>query len=176
MKPFTLIMLPLSIYILVSIIYNNALAWQTTAGMSLSTPVGFQIFSSSSPIFLLLTGQFDMIWAGLQAPNADWSILSVLLTLIVGVFMLILSLGITVGGSAEAATVGVSNSFGINEQGTKLIQTLGLGMLIWGIFSGLLGGWETDFNQVASGVGSAFSLLLQIVFISGIVWQSQTSL
>ncbi len=175
MKPFQLIVLPLSLYMVISVIFNNAIAWQTASGMNLKADVPFQIFSSSSPLLLLLTGQFDVLWSLLQAPSADWSILTVLISIITGIFMLLLSLGITVGGSAEAATVGVSNSFGINEQGTKLIQTLGIGLLIWGIATGALGGWESYFNNIASGIGSLFTLILQFTFLAGVVWQTQSS-
>ncbi len=175
MKPFQLIVTPLAIFIMVSVIYNNAQAWQLSRGTTITQDVSFQILSNSSPLLLIMTGQFDVLWSLLQTPSANWSILTFIIDIVLGAFMLLFSLGVRIAGSATAATVGVSSEFGMNPQGTKLIQTLGIGLIIWAVAAGSLGGWEANFNSVASGLGTAFNLILQFVFIIGCLWQSQTT-
>lgn len=81
-----------------------------------------------------------------------------------GIILFVMSFGI---GFAAGA---FSNSFQFssNEAGTRLAQTLGLGLLIWSPMFSEFGTW---FNVFTLGLSTIVSLLITIVFFFGIYWQ-----
>ena len=142
--------------------------------MGLTCSPGLILISQNSLIFLIVSGQFSVVWSQLIAPTVDWSILGALLSLIVGAILLILSLGITFGFSIQALATGASASFGGgHEQGGKLLQAIGIGMLIWGMTLSTIGGWETYLDGISANISTLFNILLELAFCLGIVWQSQ---
>ncbi len=173
LRPIHLMSFPVGLYVCVSLLFNNMLGWQEACGMSLTCSPSFVLIPQNSLLFLLLSGQFSTVWSGLVAPTIDWSILGAILSFIIGALLLILSLGITI--NVQVISTGVMFGGG-HEQGGKLLQGVGIGMLIWGMTLATIGGWETYLDGVAAGMSIAFNLILQIGFVIGTVWMTQSRL
>lgn len=90
-----------------------------------------------------------------------------LLTLVVGVIMLILGSGIDI-------TIPVPTTqarLGENDEGTKFFRNMGIGLLIWTFAVALEGGW---CDVLPYGFSGALCLFLELMFILGLYWQSNT--
>jgi hypothetical protein len=103
----------------------------------------------------------------------DWSILGAILSLVIGAILMFLSLGMTI--NVQVLSTGASFGGG-HEQGGKLLQGIGIGMLIWGMTLTTIGGWETYLDGIAAGMSTLFNLILQITFVIGTVWLTQSRL
>jgi hypothetical protein len=171
MKPIALIAFPVGLYVVVSLLFNNMLAWQEACGVGLSCSPSLVLISQNSLLFLLVTGQFAVAWSLLIPPTMDWSILGSILSLIVGAILMFLSLGMTI--NVQVLSTGASFGGG-HEQGGKLLQGIGIGMLIWGMTLATIGGWEGYLDGIAAGMSTLFNLLLEICFCIGVVWLTQT--
>ena len=128
------------------------------------------MISQNSLIFLLVSGQFGVVWSLLVPPTMDWSILGAILSLVIGAILMFLSLGMTI--NVQVLSTGVSFGGG-HEQGGKLLQAIGIGMLIWGMTLSTIGGWETYLDGISANISTLFNILLELAFCLGIVWQSQ---
>jgi hypothetical protein len=170
LKPIHLITYPLVLFILMGIVLGSAEAWQNSCGMNLSCNASISIFSSNSPLFLLLTGDLSAFWAMMQTPTFDFSIVTAIISIIVGFFLLLMALGITISAQVQALTVGASGSIGFNEQSTKMAQVLGPGLLIWGLLQLSMPSWGSGFDMYINGLSLIFSLILEIIFITGLWW------
>ena len=98
--------------------------------------------------------------------TSQQSIVSVFSSL-AGVFMLFLSLGI--GGSFTIFGTGVTIS--INEGGTKLVQMLGLGLILWGAVAFFFGGW---FDALGWGVGTTLQTIFITMYIMGLFFEAKS--
>lgn len=173
LRPIHLLAFPVGLYVIVSLIFQNSLNWQQSCGLNLGCSPSLILLSQNSLFFLLMSGQFGVVWSQLVAPTTDWAILGAILSLVIGGILLLLSLGISI--SVQVLSTGASFGGG-NEQGGKLLQGIGLGMLIWGMVMGGIGGWETYLDGVAANMSLAFNTILTITYLIGTVWLTQSRL
>lgn len=119
------------------------------------TPINFL---TSSPFSFLATGDIiGFVTAFFSSPQSVISVLS----LFAGVVLLLMGLGI--GFSAQALASGASIQF--NEQGTRLAQSFGIGLILWGAISTAFGGW---FNAFGFGLGLILNVLLLMLYTVGL--------
>lgn len=103
--------------------------------------------------------------SGLQTPSGLMGIL----TLLSGVLMLILGSGatVTVPVPTTQATIGE------NSEGTKFFRNMGIGLLIWAFAVALEGGW---CDALPYGFAGFLCIALEITFILGLYWQTNTEI
>lgn len=114
-------------------------------------------FLGNSPFGYLLSGNFvGFIYSfynpSLQTPFSFGSIFDVVSSLIsfaVGAILLVLGSGI--GVEAQAATIG--GQISPDDSGTRLFQSMGIGLLIWGAVTFFLAGSTAWFNYIGFGLG-----------------------
>ena len=87
---------------------------------------------------------------------------------VLGILMLVFGLGIGV----SAIGAGIS----INDQGTKLLQLMGIGLILWAFITLFTSTWLTVLDSEFTGIGTFITTVLALMFFIGIYWQSQTSL
>jgi hypothetical protein len=177
-KPIQLIIFPLIVFVILGTIYDSAVTWAAPA--SPANPTGcnatvtctgqLSIISHNSPLYALLSGDLTQFWALMQTPTFNFNMLSAIITAIVGLFLLMMSLGITI----QASIVASGASFGFNEQATKLGQVMGPGLLIWAFVSLALSGWEGSFNQFIVGFATLFNIAMELIYITGLFWMVQS--
>jgi hypothetical protein len=179
-KPISLMCLPTAIYFLCGLIYDNATNWQATCGSNLYCDSGFVAFNGQSVLGLLLdflTGKwqqlFQNLFGAITNPTTLWALFQTYISIGVGTAMIILGIGLGFGIQIVATGFEIT---GANEQGSKLFQCIGLGMLLWGITEAALGGWETVFDTGFKwpGLGIVFNVGMETIVIIGAIWLSQT--
>ena len=128
-------------------------AWQGCVNSCAISP--FTLFGNS-PFAFLLNGDFigflqSLIKGGQSVIQIGgiFSVVGSLITFIVGAILLFLGSGI--GLEATAATVG--GTINENDAGTRTYQSLGLGLILWSLVTGLIfsGAW---FQYIGFGIGS----------------------
>src|SRR5947209_2461150 len=113
----------------------------------------------------LVTGDFVGFVKAFFNPSAQTAIS--VLSLVAGLVLLVIGLGIGFGAQALASGA----TFQVNDQGTKLAQSFGINLVIWGVIFGLFGGWIGT-------LGFGFSLLVSVLFTTTFVygaWQQARS-
>lgn len=171
MKPIHLLTLPLAILIITGLIYGNYLLWISACAGQMPCSTGLTLFSFSPAWAALFSGNLAGFLYGLSLPSNWFGILVQLLSLIIGALMLVLGLGMNLSSSV----LNVSGSIGVNPQGTKFVQNVGAGLLIWSFVTILEGGWVYTLDQAYAGGAILFLLFLEVVFIIGVIWQTQSS-
>lgn len=83
--------------------------------------------------------------------------------MIAGIILLAMGLGLTVGFSILTN----GGTLGINPQGTKLAQVIGLGLVVWSFISSEFSQWILDIPLVGTTV---IFPLLTIIFFLGLYW------
>jgi hypothetical protein len=118
------------------------------------------------------------------------SILSFALTILGGTLLILLALGINIGIGGSILASGASTSVGSNPQGTKLAQTVGLGLLVWFPLYSEFSTWFTrgflpvfnttsgittgiDGNILAGQIGIVSIILTMMMFL-GLYFMSQS--
>lgn len=123
---------------------------------------GFSFFANS-PFTFLLNGNIigfiqSFFAAGAQSPIPFFGSLA---SIAIGAVLLFMGLGLN--GSAEVLGSGVS--LGENDTGTRLMQSLGIGLLLWGFITSPIIGLESFFTYIGFGLGGAIgSGILYIMF------------
>jgi len=136
--------------------------WQGCQSTCTLSPLTFfqgTIFS------FLINGDFIGFVKAFFNPSAQTAIS--VLSLVAGVVLLIIGLG--VGFAAQALATGAS--FQVNDQGTKLAQSFGINLIIWGAIFGFFGGWV---NTLGFGFAVLTSVFLTTIFSYG-AWQQARS-
>jgi hypothetical protein len=167
MRPMTLIAVPVILFMILGLIANNALAWFIACGQNLACNPPLTLISSNSPFFALMNGDFTSFLSTLAAPNMTG--IGTIIAVIAGAILLIFSFV----GTISLTVLGSGFVFGMTDQGSKVAQSVGIGLLVWSFAISLEGGW---IISVAFGLGNLLLLFLQIITIMAIWWQSQTTL
>lgn len=105
------------------------------------------------------------------------------LTILLGLVLFLIGTGINVQGGGSIFGSGTQLGVGTNEQGTKLAQIMGLGLLAWTplysefstwFTSGLLPfGLDGAITAIATG-GGIVTFALTTMFFAGVIWQAQS--
>jgi hypothetical protein len=166
LKPIHLVMFPLVLFMLMGVILDSAMAWQSACGLDLSCGSAISIFPHNSPLFLLITGDMSVFWTSIQNPSFTFSMFAAVASVIIGFFLLLMALGMTF----EAHVVASGGSIAFNEQATKMAQVLGPGLMIWGMVQLSMSGWEAYFDNYVVGLAVLFNLILEVLYIAGLWW------
>ena len=93
---------------------------------------------------------------------------------LIGIILFIMGLGLTISANAQALATGVGGSVGVDDQGARLAQIIGIGLIVWTFFSSLFGAW-LGLNGFISPIGLGLSLIIYIIlsamFFFGTYWQ-----
>lgn len=95
-----------------------------------------------------------------------------ILAFIAGILLLIISLGLTIQGTAFT----VGGGAGSNDFGSKQAAVVGLGFLIFSFFTSEFGTTISGLNSLISGLGDAVNIILTFSFVIGVFWSAQTYL
>jgi hypothetical protein len=124
----------------------------------------FNIFSGS--IFeALFTGDYTGFISNLF--TSSQSAVS-FLSITAGLVLVLIGLGI--GGAFSF--LGSGFSFNVNEAGTRLAQTVGVGLLLWGSVTALFGGWQ---DVLGFGVGLTLNITLITMFVLGLFFEAKST-
>lgn len=88
---------------------------------------------------------------------------------ILGIILLIMSLGLTLSGSFQALASGASASAGVNEQGSRLALVFGAGLILWSFIYSEFGSWMFSFGDL--GFGSMLTIIFPAIFFLGLYWR-----
>lgn len=123
-------------------------------------------FLGASPFAFLLSG--DLLGflsslfggfgqSGLQlgdTGNFFWSIISGIITAAVGAILLFLGSGIGVQADILASGAAITP----NDPGTRIYQSLGIGLLLWAVFTSFVFNFGQLFSYIGFGLGAASGL------------------
>lgn len=90
---------------------------------------------------------------------------------VIGIILFIMSFGIGFGGGASVLGSGPSFQFSSNAQGTKLAQTLGIGLLI---FTPIYSEFSSWIFTLGFGIGTIVSTIIFVMFFFGLYWQLES--
>jgi hypothetical protein len=126
--------------------------------------------------FEILSGGFYMPWVAFESitwvpPSIPWfSIVNYTIPIPFGTWIVQL----IAGGLMIAFSMGIGSQWlNVNDQGTKLIQALGIGILLWTFIGLFFTAWLATLPY---GTGTVILSILELVFLLGIYWQSQTTI
>jgi hypothetical protein len=163
-RPYVFIVFPLVVFFVVGLVYNNMVAWETTCVGIMTCDVPLQILSTNTPLFSLLTGDFTGFFTYLTAPTLTG--LGSLVSFILGAILLIFSFV----SIASAQVLSTGGSFGISDQGAKMVQGIGVGLLVWGTALQFEGAW---ISSLPLGLGTLLFSIFTIIFVIGVWTQTQ---
>lgn len=109
----------------------------------------------------------SQVWCIISEPNYSANSLSNtfgFLAFLLGIILLIMSLGIYISGSVFASGF----SFGLNAQGTKIAQVLGIGLTLWAFVSSE---WSVWLFSIPLSLGVLIYSIFTILFFAGLYWQ-----
>lgn len=81
-----------------------------------------------------------------------------------GIVLLLGGLGLTIA----LAVLGSGTTIGINQQGTKMMQIIGIALIVWIFIFSEFGGWLSVFTL---GIGTIIYILLTAMYFVGIYWR-----
>lgn len=138
------------------------------------TPITIPLFGGFTfniPAIMQTSVPINIPSIPIPIPNIEWwvdtypiPLSGALLSMIAGVVMILLGLGIGV----RTALAGFSTS----SQGAKLLQVIGIGILLWAFVSLFTANWL--LTSANSSWGNILYGFLELCFILGIYWQSQS--
>lgn len=183
MRPMALILFPLIAFMLSGLVYTNFTLNATCASGSFAggcstnnlTLFGFpqwlcQLLPNAEVISgtCANTGINPFAFVNLFVQPSG---LFFIISLLASVILLILGSGLTVAASGQVLASGASAEIGVNDAGTKFYRDLGIGFLVWSFATALEGAW---CDSIPGGFAGGLCLVLEILFIAGIWWQSET--
>lgn len=161
MRPFYLIIFPLIFLVTTGFIYTNWLSWMAAGGI-VTTVGSLSVgnLTTTDPLLNLISGNY----AGLITCLFTTNFLD-LTGIIVGAILILLGLGIGI------TVLGLGWSMG--DQGSKLLQTVGIGILVWSFTDLFAGTW---LSVELGAIGTIVRTVLGLIFVLGVYWQSQTTM
>lgn len=140
--------------------WSSGYATNYAGCISTCTFTTFSLFGSSAFANFFATGNFvSLFTAFLTAPTGIVSILSFIL----GAVLLLLATGIGVSFGGSILATGGSGGIQENPQGTKMAQSLGVGLIVYGAISAAFGFWFSIFGALSI----FFSVLFPVAVFYG---------
>lgn len=130
----------------------------STCGISAFSIFGSSIFSNFIASGAASNGDYVGLMLSLFniAIQSPLPTIATVLSIAIGTVLVLLSLGIGVSGNVLATGLGIT----INEAGTRLAQSYGIGLIIWGLIFAGFGFWTTAVFQGTFGLALGATLLI----------------
>lgn len=87
------------------------------------------------------------------------------LTIVIGLVIFLIGLGINIRGGGSIFGSGTTLGVGVNQQGTRLAQVIGLGLIIWSPLYSEFGGW---IISLPIGINALILLVMPGLFVFGL--------
>lgn len=102
----------------------------------------------------------------------NFGLLTPILSFIIGLILVIIGIGLRISASGSIFGTGTGFTAATNDQGTKLAQVIGFGLLIWTpLFSEFGSGSWIASQWLPNGLDIVVGFLLTAMFGAGLVWQ-----
>lgn len=98
--------------------------------------------------------------------------LTAVVSFVIGGIALFIAIGARVSGGASFLASGATFGLSFDPNTVKLMQSFGIGFLIWAFFTGLFGGW---LNALGMGMGTLVSLILTAMYAYGLYWRGSSN-
>jgi hypothetical protein len=144
---------------------------RTDTPTGLTLPLGYPPINAGITNFITSAENSDNNGGsiGQNTGTSFWG-LNLLIAWVIGIVLFIIGLGISFQASGEIFASGASVGAGVNSQGTRLAQVLGLGLIVWVPLYSEFSAWITPGN-LPNGANLWVNFLIIGMFFFGLLWR-----